>query len=184
MPIDVSGSATSLLDIVWHNTAEVITLQLAPGQHTLWVLQDIASNIVITVTSEGLVTYEAALDAVLTGQGTSALQIIGCDITLDASSLSGADSNFPNQSGVLLANTLVTANDWAFNKTLRLVPGSGYTLQQGLGAICSFTFAVESTGAVSYETALDVAGGRLSSGQWHLDIETLGVQLDIRRKRG
>jgi len=65
------------------------------------------------------------------------LRIDGLVVTLDARYLSG--------SGVLLVAPL-TSDDWISYKTVRMVPASYYSVQQGSGEVGNFSFKLASTG--------------------------------------
>jgi hypothetical protein len=114
---------------------------LQPGTH---VLADAAGTgaVVFTVNPDGTVSYDPALQGILTGQGTSQLGIRGAAVTIDATALSAA--------GVMAAYLIREATSAPF--TLRLLPGTHVVADAaGTGAV---NFTVNYAGAVAYDPAL------------------------------
>lgn len=96
------------------------TLQLAPGEYSFQVQSGVLTDLSFTVTPQGTLDYDHSCDTFVGGRGTSLLQLIGFEVTLDASSLSGALGG----GGVLLASMALTNHDWIQRRTVRLLPQS------------------------------------------------------------
>jgi hypothetical protein len=106
-PINIDGTRLfSRFFIIPGVTPELIdsgtvkTLDLAPGDYGFQIQSGVFTDLSFTVTPQGTLDYDHSCDAFLGGRGTSSLQLIGLEVTLDASSLSGASGG----GGVLLAS--------------------------------------------------------------------------------
>jgi hypothetical protein len=134
------------------------TFSLSPGEYNFQVQSGIAADFTFSVTSAGAVDYDPSCDGFLAGRGTSTLHVNGYEVTLDASSLSGA----AHGGGVLL-----TAGGEGFiqRKTVRLVPEAEYFVQQGSGVVCNLSFALKRDGTFSYAPELDTSKGGPLQGQ-------------------
>ncbi|MDH4369643.1 MAG: hypothetical protein OEV99_07325, partial [Nitrospira sp.] len=144
----------------FHDSHQIQTLDLVPGSYAFQVQSGVISDIRFTVTPEGMVAYDESLDRCVSGRGTKRLTVEGFEVTLDAQSLSGAGHG----GGVLLASVQSTNDDWISRKTCRLVPQSGFMVQQGSGQVCNLSFAVTLDGAFSYDAKHDRAQGGCLSG--------------------
>src|SRR5204862_299239 len=117
-----------------------------------------------TVAADGTISYDAALDAVLTGAGTSVLTIRGASVTVDAGALEGT----------YLALDYV-AHDPASAFSARLLPGQHWLKTYG-GDYLYFT--VTADGAIDYDAALD--GALTGRGTTTLGVVGRTVTLDTR----
>jgi hypothetical protein len=154
----------------WIDSRTVQTFNLAPGQYSFQVASGYYADFTFTVTSTGTVDYAASFNNFLSGRGTSTLRIDGLLVTLDARYLSG--------SGVLLVAPL-TSSDWISHKTVRMVPASHYSVQQGSGEVANFSFKLGIDGKWSYSGALDVSGGGFLAGNGTSTLTFLGYPLLI-----
>jgi hypothetical protein len=93
----------------------VQTLQVSPGDYSLQVQSGVFSDLAFTVFPDGKIDYDVSCDAFLSGRGTSALNLNGFEVTIDASSLSGVPGG-----GVLLAEIPLTNDDWIQRRSIRL----------------------------------------------------------------
>jgi hypothetical protein len=143
------------ISLGFHDSRQVQRLELDAGTYLLQVQSGNISDIRFTVTPEGTVDYDPALDRCVSGRGTARLTVAGFEVTLDARELTGAS----NGGGVLIASATLTNDDWISLKTCRLVPQAGYIVQQGSGQICNLSFAVTLDGTFAYAPEFDVARG-------------------------
>jgi hypothetical protein len=120
------------------------------------------------VTATGTVDFSTSFSSFLGGRGTSTLRIDGLVVTLDARYLSG--------SGVLLVAPL-TSDDWITYKTVRMVPASFYSVQQGSGEVASFSFKLGIDGNWSYSAAYDVSTGGFLAGNGTKTLTFFGYPL-------
>ncbi len=122
------------------------TEQLAAGTYGLrgYALSDDIGT--FTVTDSGTVDYDASLEKIFTGRGSSTLTLLGYSVTIDASALVaqqfflGYIGYFPNQPAM----------------TFQLAPGGSYQVglePQDPGV--SGTFSVDTSGNVSYDPSLE-----------------------------
>jgi predicted outer membrane repeat protein len=125
-------------------------LTLTPGTH---YLSDGIASVAFTVAADGTVDYDASLNPVLSGRGTTTLTVHGVSLTIDASALGTLQNPTPLYlDGVLQAATAVRVT---------LLPGVHYFASYG-GAGQSFTVADD--GALSLTNALNgsVSGNTLT----------------------
>lgn len=122
------------------DTATPSSLPLLPGVYSFCAPPSVAC-FNISVTSQGTVDYDAALDGFVAGRGTGTLRVFGYRITIDATALGQGDFtlNFPEGNGT---NSVP--------KTFTLIPGA-YTFNSGF----SLNFFVSGNGTVDYESFLD-----------------------------
>jgi hypothetical protein len=123
----------------------------------------------------GTVDYDHSFDAFLSGRGTSTLTVNGFAVTLDARYLSG--------SGVLL---VVGGADWIAYRTVRMVPASYYSVQQGSGVVADFQFKLGLDGHFAYQPAYDYGAGGFLRGNGTSTLEFLGypILVDARAAGG
>ena len=161
----------------WIDSRTVQTFNLAPGQYSFQVGSGYYADFTFTVTSTGTVDYASSFSSFLNGRGTSTLRIDGLVVTLDARYLSG--------SGVLL-EAPHTNDDWISYKTVRMVPASYYSVQQGSGQVANFTFKLGVDGKWSYSAALDVSNGGFLAGNGTSTLTFFGypVLIDARDAGG
>jgi hypothetical protein len=143
---------------------------LAPGQYSFQVASGYYADFTFSVTSTGTVDYAASFNGFLSGRGTSTLRIDGLVVTLDARYLSG--------SGVLL-EAPHTNDDWISYKTVRMVPASYYSVQQGSGEVANFSFKLGIDGKWTYSGAFDVNSGGFLAGNGTSTLTFFGYPLLI-----
>jgi hypothetical protein len=146
----------------------VRTLSLAPGRYNFQVASGYYADFTFDVTAQGTVDYAAGCDAFLQGRGTSRLTIAGLEVTLDARYLSG--------SGVLLV-VPSTSEDFIVHRTVRMVPASYYSVQQGSGQVASFSFRLGLDGRFAYDPSFDASRGGFLAGQGTSTLQFLGYPL-------
>jgi len=158
----------------WLDARQVQSIQLAPGTYAIQVQSGVYTDVGFTVTAQGTVDYDASLNALLSGRGSSSLTLLGLTVTIDAQGLSST-------SGVLLASIPLTNDDWISLRTLRLLPQTGYLVQQGSGVVCDLTFTLGRDGTFSYDPVADVArGGCLAgAGTSTLTLRGFAVTVDV-----
>lgn len=152
----------------WVDSRTVQPFNLAPGQYAFQVGSGYYADFTFTVTPTGTVDYSTSFDTFLSGRGTNTLKINGLVVTLDARYLSG--------SGVLLVAPL-TNEDWISYKTVRMVPASYYSVQQGSGEVANFAFKLGIDGNWSYSTSYDASAGGFLSGNGTSTLTFLGYPL-------
>jgi len=152
----------------WTDSRTVQTFNLAPGQYSFQVASGYYADFTFIVTSTGTVDYATSFNSFLNGRGTTTLRIDGLVVTLDARYLSG--------SGVLL-EAPHTNDDWISYKTVRMVPASYYSVQQGSGEVANFSFKLGVDGKWSYSAALDVSSGGFLAGNGTSTLTFFGYPL-------
>jgi len=130
----------------WVDSRTVQSFNLAPGEYAFQVGSGYYADFTFSVTALGTIDFSLSYDGFLSGRGTSTLTIDGLSVTLDARYLSG--------SGVLL---VAPAVDWITHSTVRMVPASYYSVQQGSGEVANFSLKLGVDGHWSYAAANDVA---------------------------
>jgi LGFP repeat len=131
----------------------VQTLHVSPGDYSFQVQSGVFSDLAFTVSPDGKIDYDVSCDAFLSGRGTSALNLNGFEVTIDASSLSGV----PGGGGVLLADIPLTNDDFIQRRSIRLLPQTSYAVQQGSGVVARLAFRLGRDGFFSYAPELDAA---------------------------
>jgi hypothetical protein len=161
----------------WVDSRTIQTLNLAPGQYAFQIGSGYFADFTFTVTSTGTVQYDPSFGTFLNGSGTSTLVIKGLAVTLDARYLSG--------SGVLLVAPLTSA-DWIAYSTVRMVPASYYSVQQGSGEVANFSFKLGVDGHWSYAAVHDIAAGGFLGGAGTSTLVFYGypLQVDARAAGG
>jgi hypothetical protein len=161
----------------WTDSRTVQTFDLAPGQYAFQIASGYYADFTFRVTSTGLVDYDAGFNGFLSGRNTATLGVDGLVVTLDARYLSG--------SGVLLVAPL-TSEDWISYRTVRLVPASYYSVQQGSGEVVNFSFKLGVDGHFSYAGTYDIASGGFVSGNGTSVLTFFGypVLIDARAADG
>ena len=152
----------------------VRTLNLPTGRYHFQFASGYYADFSFDVSAQGTVDYDPAFDVFLQGRGTSRLTIVGHEVRLDARYLSG--------SGILLV-VPSTPDDWIVQQTVRMVPASFYSVQQGSGQVASFTFRLGVDGRFSYDPAFDVARGGFLAGQGTATLQFLGYPLLVDGRR-
>lgn len=155
----------------WINANVVQTLPLAPGRYNFQIASGYYADFWFDVTPGGTVDYDAAFDAFLGGRGTSTLTITGFAVTIDARYLSG--------SGVLL---VVGGADWITYATVRMVPASYYSVQQGSGVVADLQFKLGLDGTFAYDPAYN--GFLRGSGTSTLEFLGYPLLVDARAAGG
>jgi hypothetical protein len=135
------GVAGLYLDGVRYDAAAPFTAGLLPGRHYLYVTG--YEENWFTVNQDGTVSYDAALEGVFTGAGTTSLKVNGAAVTLNASAL-GVASLYVD--GVL--------HDATAPFTVTLLPGRHYLYVTGYE---ENWFTVNPDGTISYDAALEGA---------------------------
>jgi len=157
----------------WTDSRTIQTLNLEPGEYSFQIGSGFFADFTFIVTPQGAVEYDSKFDTFLAGRSTSVLTIGGLEVTIDARYLSG--------SGVLLVGPY-TNEDWISARTIRLVPGSGYQVQQGSGVVCDFIFKLDVDGMFSYDPSFGLAAGGFLEGAGTNRLEFYGfpVLVDSR----
>ena len=148
--IDASALPGSYLalDYVAYDGDAPIDARLLPGSHFFSTYG--GAVVYFTVADDGTIDYDASLDGVLTGRGTSSLTVQGAAVQIDASALPGS----------YLALDYV-AYDGDAPIDARLLPGSHFFSTYG-GAVVYFTVADD--GTIDYDVSLDgILSGRGTS---------------------
>lgn len=180
----VFGKAFAVIGIRgWIDSTKVRTLQLEPGTYQYQVRSGAVSHLRFTVTEEGTVDYDAALDAVVSGRGTDTLTVTGVETTIDA--------RYLTERGVLLSvgqteENPLTDEDWILHRTIRLVPAPHYSLHQGSGQNVAFVFEVTVDGSFQYDAKYDVRKGGFVRGLGRSTLELFGhpILVDARAAGG
>lgn len=161
----------------WVDSRTVQPFNLAPGQYSFQIASGYYADFTFTVTSTGTVDYSTSFDSFLSGRGTTTLRIDGLLVTLDARYLSG--------SGVLL-EAPHTNDDWISYKTVRMVPASYYSVQQGSGEVANFSFKLGIDGKWSYSAGYDVSAGGFLGGSGTSTLTFFGypILVDARAAGG
>jgi hypothetical protein len=133
---------------------------LLPGQHTLTTNgTDVTSFI---VNPDGTVAYDPALEGALTGNGTTALAVIGRAVALDASALGAASVSVDGAAHAATAPFSVN-----------LLPGQHSLSTDGTDVTW---FTVNADGTISYDPLLQ--GALTGSGTTSLAVSGRAVTLD------
>ncbi len=145
-PISVDASALSAPDVNLSTygtipPATVVTTSLAAGTYTLSHISFPGrAQVTFSVTAGGTVSYDAALEGILTGAGSASLVAHGATIAIDGSALSVYDATL-YYTGISLHAPV----------TLHLLPG-GYTIQHvSFPSYASIGFSITASGTVSYD---------------------------------
>lgn len=162
----------------WTDSRVVQTLQLVPGTYAFQVGSGYYADFTFDVGANCLVSYDEKFAGFLSGWGTDRLTLDGYQVTLDARYISG--------SGVLLSGMPMTNQDWITHRTVRMVPASYYSVQQGSGVVVDFLFRLEVDGAITYDLDNDVANGGFVSGYGTSTLEFFGypILIDARKAGG
>jgi hypothetical protein len=162
----------------WVDSSKPQTLWIAPGQHQFQIAADALADFVFTITPDGAVDYDGACDGFLSGRGTPSFRLDGFEVTLGASALTGA----AHDGGILLLMSL-TNDDWIQRRTIRLLPGAGYRVQQGSGEISKLAFVLGRDGMFSYAPEPDVSnrGPLQGAGSKTLVFKGHAVRVDSSR---
>jgi len=153
------GSYVSL-DYVYYDGDASIEASLLPGSHVLYTLG--GDPVYFTVEDDGTVDYDTALDAVLTGRGTTSLTVVGIQVQIDASALPGT----------------YTSLDYVYfngdeSMSVALLPGLHVLYTLGGDPI---HFTVKSDGTIDYDSSFDKTLAGRGSGA--LTITGLRVRID------
>jgi hypothetical protein len=141
-------------------SAAPFTTRLLPGRHAFYNSGGSAQY--FAVADDGTISYDPALEGVMSGQGTTNLVIQGRAVTIDASALTGT-------------NLWVDGNSFAVATpfTTRLLPGRHAFYNSGGSAQY---FAVADDGSISYDPALE--GVMSGQGTTNLVIQGRAVTID------
>src|SRR5207244_3362651 len=155
----LSGSSLAL-DYAVQDPAAPFSVRLLPGQH--WLKTYGGDYTYFKVNADGTVDYDAALEGVLTGRGTSSLGVNGAVVQVDARALSGSSLTLD-----------YAVQDPAAPFSVRLLPGQHWLKTYG----GDYTyFNVNADGTVDYDAALEgVLTGR---GTNSLSVNGALVQVD------
>jgi hypothetical protein len=160
LDIRALGVSSLLLDYAWHDAASALNVRLLPGLH--WLGTNGYDHAYFTVAQDGTIDYDAALEGILSGRGTRALQVNGAAVQLDARALWGSHQTLDYHGFEADAPA-----------TVRLLPGGHFV--QGYGGSTVY-FSVKADGTVDYDTALEgVLTGR---GTTSLTLQGRGVAVD------
>jgi protein involved in polysaccharide export with SLBB domain len=154
------GVGIVYLDGVAHDATAPFTAHLLPGQHYVYVTS--YEETWFTVNQDGTIAYDAALEGVFSGAGTTSLAISGRAVTLDASAL--------GVTGLYVDGVL---HDATAPFTVHLLPGRHYEYVTGYDMNW---FTVNPNGTISYDAALE--GALSGSGTTALTINGRAVTLD------
>lgn len=161
LPITIDASAFGDGAVSWglyggrHNGAAVplsgartVRLLPSPGAYT-WVTAAQVQSFPFDVGASGTVAYPATRDVsqggFLQGNGTSTLVVAGFPVTVDASALS--ETAFGVRGATSVPHSTTTP------VTLRLIPASNYSLEDGAGH--GYLFGVDDSGHVTYASGLE-----------------------------
>lgn len=148
----------------------VQSLSLLPGAHHLRYITGPGSKhaqVDFSVTASGTVEYDAALEGVLQGAGTSTLTVRGVDFELDATPLSVQSLNLQSVDAKLQTDVV---------QTLTVLPGSHRLRCKSADQEASAVFTVSAEGIVGYEPELEnVLSG---AGSHRLTVDGATFQLD------
>jgi hypothetical protein len=150
------------------------SVRLPPGtfvfQQTRWR----ASDLRFSVTDDGLVDYPSSHDGVLAGRGTRTLRVRGLDVTFNPTGR--ARPLLPLWGGCrepLGART----------RTLRIPPGSSYTMRLLHLPRQVVEFHVGADGVVDYSSAYEESLSGRGTGTLTVDLDRLHLVLGQRRVR-
>lgn len=135
----------SLEPMQWVDATTKQSVLLGPGTHILAV-PSCNSSVKFTITDDGKVEYDEKLSACLSGKGTSTLTVKGLPVTIDARYV-GMGGAF----GVLLGAGGLTDDDWIVHKSIFLLPGANYVVEQGSATVSSFIFSLNPEGHFDYD---------------------------------
>ena len=79
------GVATLYVDGVAYDATAPFSARLLPGQHTVYTTGEDPNT--FTINGDGTVSYDASLEGVFTGAGTTMLGIVGRTVSVDATEL-------------------------------------------------------------------------------------------------
>ncbi len=156
----------------WVDSRTVQSLTFQPGTYRFQIASGYYADFTFEVGADGKLAYASTFDGFLAGRGTNRLTIRGFAVTLDARYLSG--------DGILL---VTPSSDWIRYQTVRMVPASSYSVQQGAGQVARFVFRLDANGDFQYDQAR--FGGFLR-GAGSSTLEFLGypVLVDARASGG
>jgi phage baseplate assembly protein W len=159
-------------------------IKIAPGKdYHFQTASSQFTDFTFDVTEEGKVTIDkkySGFSKVTEVDGLPTLVISGWEVTIDALRLTGADPLHPNETGVLLVNSVVTSEDWIAFRKVRLVPAKGISMQPGGDLTATFSFNVELDGTFSYDDpAWDTSQGGFLSGTGTATLTILGYPLRV-----
>jgi hypothetical protein len=130
----------------WHDADTEQLVHLEPGTYVLGV-PSCNSEIKFQVTGTGTVTFdETRFKGCLEVSGGNRLIVNGRTVTLDARYVAMGGAK-----GVVLGAGGLTDDDWIVHRTINLLPGSAYHVEQGSAVVSSFVFAITHDGYFDYD---------------------------------
>ena len=148
------------MDYVTYDANTRQSVNLLPGSHFFSTYGGF--TVYFTVANDGKVGYDGSLEGMLTGQGTTELDVNGVTVQIDATALN-ADALFMDYQSYD-ANTPITA---------RVLPGSHFFSTYGGSTVY---FIVANDGKVGYDGSLE--GMLTGQGTTELDVNGVTVQID------
>jgi Ca2+-binding RTX toxin-like protein len=147
------------VDYVPKTPGETLTTRLLPGDHFVYTHGSAVAW--FKVETDGTVSYDPTLEGILTGQGTSELQVNGAVVRIDTGTLHPTYMSVdyvPQTPGEAL--------------TTRLLPGDHFVYTHGSAVAW---FKVETDGTVSYDPALE----GILTGQGTNELQVNGAEVNI-----
>jgi hypothetical protein len=136
----------------------VVNFLLEDGTYTV-ILQSGNLSIIQFTVKDGIIGYNAELEGVITGKGTSTLVLRGLPVTIDATEVTGFVTYIP---GIYGLDGFDTDNAFRPLFTGNLLPnchdatdGWDYWINIDSGVVASFLFKVCLDGTFSYKPAFD-----------------------------
>ena len=137
------GVSTIYVDGIAHDGSASFSIRLLPGQHE--VRSTIGTDVNwITVNNDGTIAYDATLQGVFTGAGTSTLTIAGRIIAFDPTTL-----------GVSTIYVDGIAYDGSTSFSIRLLPGQ-HEVRSPIGTDINW-ITVNNDGTIAYDASLEGA---------------------------
>jgi hypothetical protein len=142
------GTSFAALDYESVDPTAPIDRRMMPGVHHLQIYGGTIAY--FTVTNEGTVDYDPALEGALTGRGTNTLHVIGRRVTVDATEANGG-----------WVNVDYTTYNTGSPITAQMMPGRHFAYGHGDHV---YEFTVSNDGLVDYDHSLDgIFSGRGTS---------------------
>jgi hypothetical protein len=168
--VTINATALSLpqldLDLqIEFASATPLTATVLPGDQYLYAQNGYGGSALFTVNNDGTVSYDASLQGVLTGSGTSNLGVSGRTVTINATALSLPQLDLDLQFSFPSATTL----------SATVLPGTQYLLSQNSYGGQVF-FDVGNDGKVSYDASLQ--GVLTGSGTTNLGVSGRTITID------
>jgi hypothetical protein len=129
-----------------------LPFDLAPGTYRIAV-RSCQSEVAFQVLDDGRVTHDFKGCLEVSG---NRITVHGCPVTVDARYVAMRDGK-----GVLF----IACDDWIMHRTINLLPGTAYHVQQGAAIQSSFGFDLRKDGCFTYEPDHDISRGGFLGGE-------------------